>query len=62
MNSNKYIKVDGLLSDPDVLFENNRPYLKKIFSFHNLSKEGRISFAEFSKFCKNSRIFPVRNI
>lgn len=44
--------------DPDSLFELNRHKLKKVFSKHFPNKEGRITFSEFTRFCKNSRIHP----
>eukprot|EP00357_Protocruzia_adherens_P000534 CAMPEP_0114984048 /NCGR_PEP_ID=MMETSP0216-20121206/7053_1 /TAXON_ID=223996 /ORGANISM="Protocruzia adherens, Strain Boccale" /LENGTH=1008 /DNA_ID=CAMNT_0002346127 /DNA_START=389 /DNA_END=3415 /DNA_ORIENTATION=- len=41
----------------DILFENNRVNLRKIFAKHHTVKD-RIAFAEFCKFCKNAKIFP----
>ena len=36
----------------------NRAKFRKIFSRHNPDRDGKISFAEFSKFSKNVKIFP----
>ena len=44
--------------DLDSLFELNRSRLKKVFAKHFPSKEGKMSYAEFCKFCKNARIHP----
>jgi hypothetical protein len=44
--------------DPDSLFELNRHKLKKVFAKHFPDKEGRITFAEFTRFCKSARIHP----
>jgi len=44
--------------DLDSLFEQNRSKLKKVFAKHFPSKEGKVNYAEFCKFCKNARIHP----
>lgn len=58
LNSSFPIMNPRSSSDPDILFELNRHKLKKVFSKHFPNKEGRITFSEFTRFCKNSRIHP----
>ena len=42
----------------DSLFDQNRSRLKKVFAKHFPSKEGKVNYAEFLRFCKNARIHP----
>ena len=44
--------------DNNNLIEINKLKLRKIFSTHDISKTGTMSVNEFTKFCKNSKIFP----
>jgi len=44
--------------EADMLIINNRQKLRKIFQLHAPSKQGKISLQEFTKFCKNLKIFP----
>ena len=44
------------------LIEINRSRLRRIYMKHISNKEGKITPAEFQKFCRQSKIFPVRNM
>lgn len=52
-------RSSSVSKDPKLLLDLNRQRLKKIFSRLHPSKDGRISFVDITKFCRNARLYPV---